>query len=373
MNISSENHLRLVEDLEQKLGDRLPDEYRQDLLEYNVNTPDPSTFKFPNSDVRFQLFSFLGITEVINDSIWYTKQMLGDSLPQSLIPIASLMNGGFVCLGIRDAERGKIFYFGDTQDIEISGSENTENIIQIAENFDEFLELFDEEGEIDELDENGLSLLHKAAGKGDVEEIEKLLGYGADVDLLSDSEYTPLFIAASEGKVEALETLLEAGADLEIRCGKSKGTPFDIACSQGHVEVVEAFLQYDRSLANAIIGKVTPLYIAAKLGHTDVVSVLLKYDADVNLLPTKESASPLYIATYNGNKEIVEILLKNKADTEVGYLSVTPLHIAALNGKAEIVQLLLEYGADRNKKDRNGQTPYDLAAAEGHKKISKLL
>ncbi len=86
MDISSENHLRLVEELEYKLGTRLPDEYRQDIIEYNVFTPDPSTFKLPNSDVRLQIFSFLGITEVINDSIWYTKQMLGDSLPQSLIP-----------------------------------------------------------------------------------------------------------------------------------------------------------------------------------------------------------------------------------------------------------------------------------------------
>lgn len=216
MNIDLENHLRLVENLENKLGTRLPEEYRNDLIEYNVFTPDPSTFKLPNSDIRLQLFSFLGITEVINDSIWHTKQMLKDALPPSLIPIASLLNGGFICLGISGIDRGKVFYFIDKQYLQTSQLENIENIIQIAESFDEFIELFDQPGDIDQLDENGLSLLHKAAAQGDIEEIEKLLGYGADIDVTTNNGLTPLFIAASAGKTDAVKFLLEAGADPNI-------------------------------------------------------------------------------------------------------------------------------------------------------------
>ncbi|HLO85373.1 MAG TPA: ankyrin repeat domain-containing protein [Nostocaceae cyanobacterium] len=370
MNISPENQLQLVEELEQKLGTRLPDEYRHDLIEYNVFTPDPSTFKLPNSDIRFQLFSFLGITEVINDSIWETKQMLGDSLPSSLIPIATLTNGAFICLGISDADRGKVFYYGDTQNIQTSESEN---IFQIAENFDEFIGLFDQEGDIDQLDENGLSLLHKAAGKGDVDEIEKLLGYGANIDIVTNDGYTPLFMAASEGKADAIQVLLEAGADTTITPTKSKGTPLQIACAQGHEEVVEVFLQYDQSLANESINNVTPLYIAAELGHQEVVNILLQYDAEVNLQPTAKSATPLYIATYNRHKEIVEILLKANADPDAGYQQATPLHAAAFRGDEEIVELLLEYGANRHKQDQNGKTPYDLAETEGHETVAKLL
>ncbi len=373
MDISSENHLQLIEELEHKLGTRLPNEYRQDILEYNVYTPEPSTFTLPNSDVRLQLFSFLGITEVINDSIWHTKQMLGDSLPQSLIPIASLMNGGFVCLGISDAERGKVFYFGDTEGIQTPRLENTENIVQIAENFDEFIELFDKEGEIDQLDENGLSQLHKAAGKGDVEEIENLLGYGADIDIVTNNGYTPLFFAASEGKADAVKVLLEAGADTNITSTTSQGTPFQVACVQGNEQVVKTFLQYDKALANNSVNNVTPLYIAAELGHKEVVKILLQYNAEVNLQPTEKSATPLYIATYNGNKEVVEILLKAKADTEIGYQKATPLHVAALHGHEEIVELLLRYGANPDKKDQHGKTSYNLAEAQRHENVVKLL
>ncbi len=369
---SSPDHLRLVEALEDKLGIRLPDRYRQDLLKYNVSTPDPNSFKLPNTDKRLQVFSFLGITEVVNDSIWDTYQMLRTFLPDNLIPIASLTNGGFICIGIRGNEKGKIFYIGDRKDTQVYSSSNNENITQIAENYEEFIALFDEEGEIDRKDEKGWSLLHKAAGKGIVEEIYELLGYGADIDLLTNNGYTPLFIATSEGKVEAVKILLEAGADISITSETSQGSPFHVACAQGYEEIVDTFLRYDKSLANVVLDDVTPLYIAADLGHTEVVNVLLKYGADVNLRPNKKSATPLYMATYNGHRDIVEILLKHKADAEAGYDRATPLHAAALQGHVEIAKLLLQYGAEPNKKDREGKTPLDIAKVKGNETMVKL-
>ena len=81
----------------------------------------------------------------------------------------------------------------------------------------------------------------------------------------------------------------------------------------------------------------------------------------------------MYIATYNGNKEVVEILLKAKADTEIGYQKATPLHVAALHGHEEIVELLLRYGANPDKKDQHGKTSYNLAEAQRHENVVKLL
>ncbi len=306
MNIPSENHLRDVEDLERKLDIILPEDYRKNLLEYNVFTPDPDTFKLPNSDMRFQIFSFLGITDIINDSIWHTRQMLGDALPDSLMPIASLMDGGFMCIGIRDKERGKIFYFNNTQYIDMLTSEDHRHIILVAEHFNEFLELFDKVGEIDQLDQNGLSLLHKAVGKGDITEIENLLGYGADIDVVSNDGFTPLFIAASEGKTEVVETLLEAGADYEIRCGKSNGTAFYMACAQNHIEIVSIFLNLDPDLANTIVN-ISPLSIAALSGNSTVMKLLLEYCADPNL--KNPDGSTIYdLEDAMRYKEVAEIL-----------------------------------------------------------------
>lgn len=61
--------------------------------------------------------------------------------------------------------------------------------------------------------------LMKAAGKGDIEEIRKLLKEGtADVNAKS-GEYgmTALMLAAINGHIEAIRELLKAGADVNAR------------------------------------------------------------------------------------------------------------------------------------------------------------
>ena len=52
----------------------------------------------------------------------------------------------------------------------------------------------------------------------------------------------------------------------------------------------------------------------------------------------------------------------------------TPLHQAAWHGaSASVVMGLLERGALRSLRARDGQTPYDVAAARGHTHLLELL
>ena len=52
---------------------------------------------------------------------------------------------------------------------------------------------------------------------------------------------------------------------------------------------------------------------------------------------------------------------------------ITSLWIAAQNGHTEIVQALLASGADPNKSCGKYGTPLDVAHAQGHSEITKLL
>jgi ankyrin repeat protein len=51
----------------------------------------------------------------------------------------------------------------------------------------------------------------------------------------------------------------------------------------------------------------------------------------------------------------------------------TALHEAASRGEAGMVKLLLTYGADRNIKSENGNTPRQMAEQKGHTDITALL
>jgi ankyrin repeat protein len=51
----------------------------------------------------------------------------------------------------------------------------------------------------------------------------------------------------------------------------------------------------------------------------------------------------------------------------------TPLHFAAQSGHLDLVKLLLENGADPNAVTKWKNTPHDLAAANGHTEVARLL
>ncbi len=62
-----------------------------------------------------------------------------------------------------------------------------------------------------------------------------------------------------------------------------------------------------------------------------------------------------------GHLDVTAVLLKSGASPQVADLwKVTPLHESAAKGKFEICKLLLKYGADPNKKNRDGAIPLDL-------------
>ena len=169
--------------------------------------------------------------------------------------------------------------------------------------------------------------IHRAARKGDVEKVRKLLDQGADV---SDRGRfgTPLHAAAAGGHAELVSFLLERGADVNA--------PAKLGS--------ESMLKGDHG---------TPLHAAAACGHAELVSFLLERGADVNA--RRWGRTPLHDAVHEGQADCVRLLLKSGADIEAeDDNGVTPLAAARTEPhprrerarQAEIEQLLLDEGAD---------------------------
>ena len=92
--------------------------------------------------------------------------------------------------------------------------------------------------DIDAVDENGWTALHRAAEKGDVYEVERLLGAGAVVDARSAAHSlftTPLIIAIRYERFDVMRLLLDRGADIDACDGLGYGnenTPCNFNGSQ---------------------------------------------------------------------------------------------------------------------------------------------
>ncbi|XP_059262463.1 double zinc ribbon and ankyrin repeat-containing protein 1 isoform X2 [Mustela nigripes] len=110
-------------------------------------------------------------------------------------------------------------------------------------------------------------------------------------------------------------------------------------------------------------------------GRVSVVEQLLEEGADPNCRDGEEQPV-ITKAVVNKHHEVIPVLVQRGADTEQrwGPLQNTALHEATLLGLAgrECIAALLRCNASIQKKNVNGQTPYDLALQAGDDVITSL-
>lgn len=85
--------------------------------------------------------------------------------------------------------------------------------------------------------------LHKAAYKGDIEEIKTLIQQGEDVNGLNSEGATPLHWAAFKGKPDAARILLQYGANVNATTKKGS-TPLRLAKTHKREKVVNLLQSY---------------------------------------------------------------------------------------------------------------------------------
>jgi ankyrin repeat protein len=107
------------------------------------------------------------------------------------------------------------------------------------------------------------------------------------------------------------------------------------------------------------------------------VKNLLQHGAAVNVTSPKDrlDSTALTLAASNGHDAVLELLLQAGADidwrTERDGFSA--LMLAAELGHWSTVGMLLSAGADPGLQDRKGNTACDLAVANGHGAVTRVL
>ena len=109
-----------------------------------------------------------------------------------------------------------------------------------SNNIDELMNLIEQGANINWQDSRmeGVTALHEASRKGNIEIVRYLLERGSDIHSKSYDGFSPLHIAAYCGENEIVCALIAAGADVNAKA-KDDITPLHTAVSMGHTEIVK--------------------------------------------------------------------------------------------------------------------------------------
>ncbi len=259
---------------------------------------------------------------------------------------------------------------------------------------------------INEVDQDGESLLYKAAEHGRIDEISVLLENGANVEQEDNAGRRPLHIVALQGHYTAFKLLVDEGkADIHSKTNIGSSMLL-MAARSGNTGLILHLLSHGLNIDECNADGLFPLAGAAFNGHLSAMKLLLERGAnmepegfdmsiygaifyeevevvhflieeglsninkEVKLKGSigKGYFSPLSVSCHNENTSMVKYLISKGANinarSERGYY--TALTDAIYNGHVEIVKVLLENGANVELEDSVGKRALHLAAYEGH-------
>ena len=192
--------------------------------------------------------------------------------------------------------------------------------------------------------------LHAAAARGDIAEIEKLIGAGSNPNVADANGRTPLHVAAFRRQHAATRALLRQGANPNA-LDAQRYDIITIAAVNNDVEMLKIALEGGgnaRAVTSPYDG--TALIAAAHLGHVEVVRTLIAAGAPldhVNNLGWTAVMEAVVLGDGGANHTAtVEALVQAKADLNIpDRQRVTPLGHARARGYSQIARMLERAGA----------------------------
>ncbi|EGT36291.1 hypothetical protein CAEBREN_31794 [Caenorhabditis brenneri] len=233
--------------------------------------------------------------------------------------------------------------------------------------------LIDHGAAVDQPDLMGWSPLMWAVYKNHLDVVDLLLNAKGHVNLIDEEDgLTPLIVASGRGFAQIVERLIEADCQVNA-CDKFGSTALIWAARKGHLPVVQLLLNSGAEVDAVGMYSSTALMLATRGNFLQVVDLLLTREPNVNVAD-QNGLTALGMAARDGYADICESLINsgafvNQCDRFGNWI----LTSAVRSGNAAIVRMILDKYADINCQDSEKRTPLHLAIDKSFNDIAYIL
>ncbi|MBZ5601879.1 MAG: ankyrin repeat domain-containing protein [Acidobacteriia bacterium] len=156
-----------------------------------------------------------------------------------------------------------------------------------------------------------------AAQQGNKDVVKTLLKDKADVNAAQGDGMTALHWAASKDDLELVKSLLAAGANPNAKTRIGEITPLFLACTNGDAAMIQAMLNAGADAKSVKANGTTALMMAATSGGADAVKVLLDKGADVNAKENAHGQTAIMFASALNRASVVKLLTSRGAQLDL--------------------------------------------------------